>query len=228
VIENSMGKLLQVIRSIYPESDLNSKAMDIYLYFNRRITEVYFISNVVIQQNNIPSEDQDLSGPINMLMNDFKNFVNEDFNRYFIKLAEYFTNLDVPRLFAGYKNQYEKLQEELERNFVIIEHLLPLVDLLKLETSIRPQFQKKKEEITIFVLINNDPTSPAEIKNQIEKLLRFYDNYNIDVKLRIVYKLAKLLEKQKEFKTAVVFCLYLHLNEEVMRLLTLLEPSLKR
>jgi hypothetical protein len=156
-----------------------------------------------------------------------KHLADENFISYFIKLAEYFENLDVPKLFADHKNHYEKLQEELERNFAIIEHSLSLINLIELET-IRPQFQKKKEEITIFVLINNDPTSPAEIKSQIEKLLRFYDNYNIDVKLRIVYKLAKLLEKQKEFKTAVVLCLYLHLNEEVMRLLTLLEPSLKR
>ena len=43
-----------------------------------------------------------------------------------------------------------------------------------------------------------------------------------------MHKLGKLLERQKDYKTAAILYLYLHLSEEAMRVLGLLEPALKK
>lgn len=43
-----------------------------------------------------------------------------------------------------------------------------------------------------------------------------------------MHKLAKLLERQKDLKTTAILYLYLHLSEEAMRVLALLEPTLKK
>lgn len=48
------------------------------------------------------------------------------------------------------------------------------------------------------------------------------------MRLELVHKLAKLLERQKDFKTTAILYLYLHLSEEALRVLALLEPSLKK
>lgn len=48
------------------------------------------------------------------------------------------------------------------------------------------------------------------------------------MRITILHKLGKLLERQKEYKHAVVLYLHLSLNEEVMRLLSLLEPTIKK
>lgn len=48
------------------------------------------------------------------------------------------------------------------------------------------------------------------------------------MRLEAVHKLGKLLERQKDYKTTVILYLYLHLSEEMMRVLALLEPTLKK
>lgn len=55
-----------------------------------------------------------------------------------------------------------------------------------------------------------------------------YQNASIDMRLEAVHKLGKLLERQKDYKTAAILYLYLHLSEEAMRVLALLEPALKK
>lgn len=40
--------------------------------------------------------------------------------------------------------------------------------------------------------------------------------------------MGKLLERKKDFKTSAILYLYLHLSEEAMRVLALLEPTLKK
>lgn len=48
------------------------------------------------------------------------------------------------------------------------------------------------------------------------------------MRVKIVHRLARLLERQKEYKHSLVLYLHLSLNEEAMRLLALLEPTLEK
>jgi len=77
----------------------------------------------------------------------------------------------------------------------------------------------KKKEIHIETVLKIEPHERKQINTSIENLLNIYnDKEDCKTKLRIIAKLAKLLERQDLGKDAIVLYFYLFLNNEVMRL----------
>jgi hypothetical protein len=60
-----------------------------------------------------------------------------------------------------------------------------------------PQMQAKREEVSLFVVLNSEPATAQEAVAHIEKLLRMYGGAQVGARVAMVQKMARLLEQQK-------------------------------
>lgn len=184
-----MAKILEIVQAKYHKGKLYEKLMDFTLYFDRRITEYYFIANIVSQQTMI--DHQPLSTKIEMEINDIRVFKAEMIE-HSKKLAYYFVNLNIPSLFSHYQHHYHQLEKELLNNYHILQSL-PKNTYVEIQISqeIKAQIPKKIEELTSFVIIHSQPKE-QDIVSLTQKLLNFYANSQLEMKMKIIYKLAKI------------------------------------
>lgn len=50
VVNDLLKKLYEVIDSLYHNEELNKRITELFLFFNRRVTESSFLSHVIIDQ----------------------------------------------------------------------------------------------------------------------------------------------------------------------------------
>lgn len=81
--------------------------MDFYLYLIRRITECYFIANIMMGKNNQEDEEQDAVGKVYLRFQEFQNITDEAFFDYFERLVDSLVKSNIPALFQNFhQNQY--------------------------------------------------------------------------------------------------------------------------
>lgn len=117
VANDFLRKLYEVLDSLYQSEQLNKMIAELLLFFNRRITECYFLSQVMIEQKGSavldpygdPKHKFTYFSELLLSFQNISNFVNSDFTASFTDIVKYFTSINVPKIFIEHKNHFAEL-----------------------------------------------------------------------------------------------------------------------
>ena len=142
-----MSKVLEIVDLLYGEGQLYHKLMDFTLYFDRRITEWYFIFNVVAKQQHKNLED--LPAELKPLISEINVFNSPAFFEYCIKIIQYFIDLSIPLVFNNYPHRQQHLEKELGHDYDILINLPKVV----VSQEMKHKILEKKQELDAFFII---------------------------------------------------------------------------